>query len=128
MKIVLITFALNRISWNARIFIAVNIVEIATESAQNENAALVKEIDIEVGQLSGVVIDALDFCMEAAVKDTLMEGAKWNLIDIPGRGRCRSCSHEFEIRDLLTVCPECQAPSPEVYQGKELRVKSILVE
>jgi len=108
--------------------IAVNIVEIATENARKENARVVKEIDIEVGELSGVVADALEFCMEAAVKDTLMEGAKWNIIDIPGRGRCRSCSYEFGINDLYTVCPKCNSPAPEIFQGKELRVKSILVE
>ncbi len=108
--------------------IAVSIVEIATDNAKSEKAKLVKEIEIEVGELSGVVIDSLDFCMEAAVKDTPIDGAKWNIHSIPGRGRCRQCSHEFGISDLYTICPKCNSPAPEVIQGRELRVKSILVE
>lgn len=107
--------------------IAVNIVDIASENARKENAQAVKEIEIEVGALSGVVIDALDFCMEAAVKDSILDGARWKITGIPGKGKCRECSLEFEIEDLYTVCPKCSCAAPEIIQGKELRVKSILV-
>ena len=34
----------------------------------------------------------------------------------------------FGITDLFSVCPKCHAPGPEIIQGKELRVKSLLVE
>ena len=108
--------------------IAVNIVEIATENAKKENASVVKEIEIEVGELSGVVIDALEFCMEAAVKESILEGAKINLIHMAGRARCRNCSHEFGIVDFYSVCPKCNSPAPEITGGKELRVKSLMVE
>jgi len=108
--------------------IAVNIVEIATENAKKENASEVKEIEIEVGELSGVVIDALEFCMEAAARESILEGAKINLIHVKGRARCRNCSHEFEIADFYTICPNCKTPAPDIIRGKELRVKSLLVE
>ena len=108
--------------------IAVNIVELATEYAEKEKAEIVREIEIEVGELSGVVRDALEFCMEAAVKDSMLEGAKRVISTVPGMGRCRNCSHEFGIQDLYTLCPRCQSPGPEIIQGGELRVKSLLVE
>jgi hydrogenase nickel incorporation protein HypA/HybF len=108
--------------------IAVSIVEIASENARRENASVVKEIEIEVGELSGVVIEALEFCMDAAVKDSIMEGAKWNILRVSGRARCRACSHEYAISELYSVCPECGSPAPEIIQGRELRVKSLLVE
>ena len=108
--------------------IAVNIVEIASENAKNENASVVKEVEVEVGELSGVVIDALEFCMEAAAKESILEGARINLIHVAGRGRCRTCSHEFGIVDLYSVCPKCNSPAPEIVRGKELRVKSLVVD
>jgi hydrogenase nickel incorporation protein HypA/HybF len=108
--------------------IAVNIVEIATENAIGSGADVVREIDIEVGALSGVVVEALEFCMEAAVRDTMLEGAKWNIHRVPGRARCLNCSNEFDIDDLYTVCPECNSPAPEIIRGRELRVKSLVVE
>ena len=50
--------------------IAMSIVDIAAEYAARDNAKCVTEIEIEVGTLAGVVIDALDFAMEAAIKNT----------------------------------------------------------
>ena len=72
-----------------------NIVDIATDYATKENAIAVKEIEIEVGELSGVVLDALEFCMEAATKESILEGANRNIYSVPGKARCRSCSNEF---------------------------------
>ena len=108
--------------------IAMNIVEIATDYAEKDNASVVKEIEIEVGELAGVVRDALEFCLESAVKETILEGASWNIISVPGKARCTSCSHVFRIHDFFTLCPKCNSPAPEVIQGKELRVKSLVVE
>jgi hydrogenase nickel incorporation protein HypA/HybF len=108
--------------------IAVNIVEIAEEYASRENASVVREIEIEVGELSGVVVDALKFCLEAAVKDGPLEEAERRICTIEGRARCRSCSHEFRVQELYSPCPKCGSPAPEIIQGRELRVKSLLVE
>jgi hydrogenase nickel incorporation protein HypA/HybF len=108
--------------------IAMNIVEIATDYARKENASVVKEIEIEVGELAGVVMDALEFSLDVAVKESILEGAERKVIKIPGRARCRECSYEFAIHDLYTLCPKCNSPAPEILAGTELRVKSLLVE
>jgi hydrogenase nickel incorporation protein HypA/HybF len=108
--------------------IAVNIIEIAEDYASREDASVVREIEIEVGELSGVVVDALNFCLEAAVKDTLIEQAERKISITEGRARCRSCSHEFKTSDFYSCCPECGTHAPEIIQGRELRVKSLLVE
>ncbi len=108
--------------------LAMNIVDIACEYARKENASVVREIEIEVGELSGVVMDALEFCLDAAVRNSILEGARRKILRIAGRGRCRNCGHEFRMRDLYAVCPECGRPAPEILEGGELRVKSLLVE
>lgn len=108
--------------------IAMNIVDIATDYARKENVSVVKEIEIEVGELAGVVMDALEFCLEAAVKESILEGARMNIISIPAKARCNSCSHEFRIHDLYSLCPKCNSPAPEIMEGTQLRVKSLLVE
>lgn len=108
--------------------IAMNIVDIATDYARKERAGSVREIEIEIGELSGVVPDALEFCLDAAVKKSVLEGAARKLIRIPGKARCRKCAHEFPAHDLYTLCPECGSPAPEILQGSELRVRSLLVE
>ena len=89
---------------------------------------MVKEVEIEVGQLSGVVVEALEFSLAAAVKGTLLENAKMNLIILPGKARCTKCLHEYETDTLFTPCPACQDYTPDIIQGRELRVKSLIIE
>ncbi len=108
--------------------IAVDIVDIATSSARQEEATVVKEIEIEIGQLSGVVMEALEFSLEAAVKGTILENAHRNLIIIAGKARCTQCLTEYETDSLFKPCPKCGTCAPDVIQGRELRVKSLIVE
>jgi hydrogenase nickel incorporation protein HypA/HybF len=108
--------------------IAINIVEIAEERARLENATEVVEIDLEVGELAGVVYDALDFALSSAVKNTLLENAKINVTKIPGLAQCQRCMHEYPTDDYFSGCPVCGDFMTEIIKGKELRVKSITVE
>lgn len=48
--------------------IAMNIIDIASEQAKINNFSVIDEIEIEIGTLSGVEIDALKFAMEIATK------------------------------------------------------------
>jgi hydrogenase nickel incorporation protein HypA/HybF len=108
--------------------IAVDIVDIAVSSARQEGASRVKEVEIEIGLLSGVVLEALEFSLEAAVKGTLLEHARRNLVTVQGRARCTQCGNEYDTDTLYTACPACQAMAPEIIRGRELRVKSLIVE
>lgn len=108
--------------------IAMSIVEIAKENAQQANKKTITEIELEVGNLSGVVYEALEFAMEEAVKNTLLENASIKVIKIKGIARCSSCSHEFDVDDIFTPCPKCQSFQNEIIQGKELKVKSLIAE
>lgn len=108
--------------------IALNIVEIASEYARREEAVTVTEIEIEVGQLSGIVLEALEFSLESAVKGSILEGAKRTIRHLPGILRCASCGHEWESNDFYSECPACGAAPPQIIQGRELRVKSLVVD
>lgn len=108
--------------------IAMDIVDIATTSARNEAATVVKEIEIEIGQLSGVVLEALEFSLEAAVKGTILENARRNLIILEGMARCTKCLTEYDTDTIFKPCPKCGTCAPDVIRGRELRVKSLIVE
>ena len=108
--------------------LVLNIIDIVTEYAVRENAKEVKEVEIEVGELSGVVYDALEFALQTAVKGTLMEQASVHISLIKGLARCTECSNEYETDSLFKPCPKCHTYAPEIVKGKELRVKSITIE
>lgn len=108
--------------------IAVSIVDIAVEHAQKANARVVNEVELEIGELSGVIYEAMETAMESAIKGTMLEGARVIIIRIPGRGKCTECSHAFHLENMFDPCPSCGAFAPAVTSGKELRIKSINVD
>jgi hydrogenase nickel incorporation protein HypA/HybF len=108
--------------------IAMSIVDIAIEYAQRDDAHEVREIEIEVGTLSGVVVDALDMAMEAAVKHTICDGAEWKITEVQARIRCPESGESHPVNSLFEPCPECGNYGHELIEGKELRVRSLLVD
>jgi hydrogenase nickel incorporation protein HypA/HybF len=108
--------------------IALDIIEIAEENARKANASVITEIELDIGSQAGVVIEALEFAIESAKKDTMLEKANWVINEIPAFARCTSCHHEFETDDLFSPCPKCSNPFSDIFQGRELRVKSLKVE
>ncbi len=108
--------------------IAANIVEIAEEYAQKNNASVINEIEIDVGELSGVVIEALEFAMDSIIKNTILENSKILINHITGLAKCLECRHEFPVSSLYENCPHCNEFNLEIIKGDELRVKSLIVE
>ena len=108
--------------------IAMDIVDIASEYARKAEAKTVREVEIEVGELAGIVMEALEFSLDSAVKGTILENASRKFIRIPGVVRCPVCRHEYETGDFFSACPQCEAGPPEIIQGRELRVKSLVVD
>ena len=83
-------------------------------------------VTVEIGTLSGVVADAVRFCFDACTRGTRLEGARLEVIDVPGLGRCGSCQRELDMQELVTQCP-CGNPFLEILRGRELRIRSVEV-
>lgn len=108
--------------------LALNIVEIITNKALEEEAKKITEIDLEIGELAGIEQSALEFCMEAACRDTLAEGAKVIYSPVEALARCGACQHEFKPEFLFTRCPSCNGFQVDVIQGKEFKIRSINID
>jgi hydrogenase nickel incorporation protein HypA/HybF len=83
-------------------------------------------VTVEIGKLSGVVPDSVRFCFDACARGTRVEGARLEIVDMPGRGRCGSCDLELDMDELITRCP-CGNPFLEILRGRELRIRSVEV-
>ena len=107
--------------------IAMSVIEIACKEAQAGGAERIESIQMDVGKLAGVMIDSLEFCFEAARKDSMAAEADLIINELPGKGRCQDCGTTFEVESFVTICPECESYRVEIEQGRELRVASITV-
>ena len=105
--------------------LANEVIDLASREAKKNNIDLVKEIVIEIGDLSGVEADTFKSALEMIVKDTILEHAELQLIRTSGKGKCNSCDREFEMKNRLDVCPLCSCFPSEISGGQEFRVLSI---
>lgn len=87
-----------------------------------------KTVWLEIGQLSHVDPDAITFCFEAVVRDSLAEGAKLEIIRTPGKAWCHDCAKAVEVASLVDDCPECGGHKLQVTEGEDMRVHEVEVE
>jgi hydrogenase nickel incorporation protein HypA/HybF len=103
--------------------IALNIVEIAIETAKANDAERVNEVEVDIGDLSGVIYEALEFALQSAVKGTMLENSHFKLNRIKARAICLDCRNDFEPGDFLSVCLNCGSSKIKIIEGKEMKVK-----
>lgn len=104
-----------------------SIIDIAEQQARANDASTIDQIELEIGALSGIEMDALDFAWKEAVKHSMLADAERKINYIQGRARCMDCGTAFAIEQYYDACPVCGGHLLDILQGKELRVKSLLV-
>jgi len=108
--------------------IAMNIVDIVCQKANEEKAYKINSVELEIGDLSGIMIDSLNFCFEAACKNTIANGAELNINEIEARAFCKSCKKKFKMESDFSPCPNCDDFNFEIVTGKELLIKSFNID
>ncbi|MEW2414878.1 hydrogenase maturation nickel metallochaperone HypA [Streptomyces sp. NPDC046866] len=104
--------------------IAVAVVGQVEEAAEAAGASAVTSVRLQVGELAGVVPDALAFCFELACAGTLLEGAALETETVPARARCRACAYDWAAgMPPRLACPRCErAADVELLCGRELQI------
>lgn len=105
-----------------------SIVDIAERTAREQNAEKVLSVTVEIGELSGVVADAVEFCFEACIQETFLEGCRLIIINIAGLGLCDDCGAEVKIDNMTFSCSECGSYALQRIQGEELDIKELEIE
>ncbi len=108
--------------------IAMNIVDIVCQKANEEKTIKVNRVNLEIGELSGIMIDSLEFCFEAACKNTIADGAELKIDKIEAEAFCKSCNKTFRMESDFSPCPTCDNFNYELLKGKELSIKSFNID
>lgn len=107
--------------------IVMSIINIAEQQARAAHATVIDEIELDIGTMSGIEMDALDFAWTGAVKQTMLERAEKKVNRIAAKAHCIDCDAEFAIEKYYDACPVCGEHLLYILQGKELKVKSLVV-
>ncbi len=103
-------------------------LNLAMDQARSANAKRICALHLRVGDLSGVVPEALDVAFEALTAGTIAEGAELVIEPVTPRFWCPTCQHEFEPADLSGQCPDCGGLTGELRAGRELELASLEID
>jgi len=106
--------------------LAQSVLDIVTEVAQENEIAAVDEVRLDIGQISGVSVEALEFAW-SFLRDQ-QECTKTAALAIKrpeGHGRCRACGFNGRLTDYIRICPACGSLELEIISGEEFMVTGI---
>lgn len=106
--------------------IALSIVEMAQEESDRHGQAQVLAVHLRLGQLSGVVKEALLSSYEMACEATALEGSQLLIEEVPIEVFCPKCDGPRAVASIQWFCcPECGTPTPTVLHGREMEVVAL---
>ena len=88
--------------------IAQEVVALVAEHARGK----VTRVVLEIGKLSAILPDAIRFCFDLCSEGTVVAGAELDIIEVPGRARCRA----LRRRDVVLERPfgRCECGSTDL--------------
>lgn len=107
--------------------IVMGIVRIAEAEARKSGYDAIDEIELEIGELAGVEMEAFDFAWNQAKRGTMLDKAEKIVHRPEGIARCLGCGQTFRMNNLYDACTCCGSCFSDIIQGREFKVKSITV-
>ena len=101
------------------------ILERVEEAATTQGAVRVVRIVLEVGELSGVVPEALELALRCLAPGTPAQEAEIVLVRSPAQARCGACGETFHPPWLPCACPRCGSASAALEAGQELLIREV---
>ena len=97
--------------------------------ARANNATKITQIVLDIGEMTMVVPEAMDFAFKALSEDEpLLEGAELVMHFVMPRSQCMDCEKIFEHDRFHLHCPNCGSSATLLISGRELDVASIEIE
>ena len=105
-----------------------SLLALALENAEKAKATKILRIYLVVGELSGVIEEAVNFYFSFLCKDTIAEDASIFFMSMPAQLRCRNCNTDFSPERNDYHCPNCKEQEVEIIGGRELYIDSMEIE
>ena len=109
--------------------IAMSIVDMAQEESSRRGGVPIRAVYLQLGQLSGIVKDALFASYEMACEHTALEGSRLIVEEVTVLVFCHQCNAKKPLHSLQSFCcAECGTLTGDVVQGKEIFVVGLEVD
>jgi hydrogenase nickel incorporation protein HypA/HybF len=104
-----------------------NVREILEEHALSQHFSQVSKVTLEIGKLSCVEPEALRFGFDVVMKGSLAENATLIITELDGLGLCQQCGQQLVMETLYEPCASCGSPDVKILQGREMKIRDLVV-
>lgn len=108
--------------------IAQGLLDAVLAKAEEIHAPRITSINLQIGVLSGIEMDALSFAFSALADGTTAHDARLDVEKIPLRCYCETCQILFECSPSAYACPTCGNVSSDMRTGRELKLISMEID
>ncbi|MBQ6439170.1 MAG: hydrogenase maturation nickel metallochaperone HypA [Mogibacterium sp.] len=101
-------------------------VDIAEETATENNIQRIAYLTLEVGELSGYLPVFFEKYYPLVTENRPMfEGSELRMVMVPGEALCKECSAMYNVMRNEGRCPKCGSRSKKILGGTEFRIRDI---
>jgi hydrogenase nickel incorporation protein HypA/HybF len=105
-----------------------SLVELVEDEGRKQGFTRVRVVQMEIGAMGSVDPEAIRFCFDAVAQGAILEGARLDIIVVPGEGWCLDCAKSVQLFERFGPCPECGRHHVQVTSGDHMRVMELEVE
>jgi hydrogenase nickel incorporation protein HypA/HybF len=104
------------------------VLKVLEEQACAQKFARVKTVWLEIGELASVEKEAMRFSFDMVMKGSLADGARLEIIEVPGQAWCMQCMKTVVIKQRFDACHDCGSHQLQITGGEEMRIKELEVD
>lgn len=112
------------------------IVEAVLQEAKKHNAKSVSEVYLEIGELTFLGHEQMNFAYQVLTEKNILNGSKIIISEKKAKIKCKKCEYNgkieydydksFHFSVPMFTCPKCNSPV-EIVEGKECIISRIVV-
>ncbi|MBQ9663847.1 MAG: hydrogenase maturation nickel metallochaperone HypA [Oscillospiraceae bacterium] len=104
------------------------ILSIVSSEQKKNGFSRVLQIDLRIGEYSGVIPSCIEEFFPLVAKDTAAEGAKLVMETVPAAFECFDCGFKGPLGKHRACCPDCGSTAIRMTAGREFFVQNLIVE
>lgn len=101
------------------------VVRTVEDFARENQVTDVREVVLDIGELSLVIPEYVEQLYPPVVKGTILENARLIINVVPGLAECEDCGEIFNVIECDGYCPNCGSFNKEVLSGKDFYIREI---
>ena len=104
------------------------VLQVLQTEAKTQGFSKVIAVWLEIGDLSSVEPEAMLFSFDVVTRNSLADGAKLKIINVPGHAWCMHCAKSVNVKQRFDECPDCGGYQLQVTGGDEMKIKELEVD